>query len=114
MPKVWKILPQKFANLEEQLLFNRGIKTADEKLQFFNPKISDYKDLLNIPGISEAHERIKKALKSNETIFVYGDYDVDGVTASAIVYHALKSLGAKILPYIPHREKEGYGMSKFG
>jgi len=47
-------------------------------------------------------------------IVVFGDYDVDGVTASAILYKALTSLNAKVLPYIPHREKEGYGLSKLG
>lgn len=114
MPKDWKVTKRKFKELKRQLLFNRGIQTKEETKKFFNPKISDYQVLLDIPGIQEAKKRIEKAIKANETIFVYGDYDVDGVSASAIVYHGLKSLGAKILPHIPHREKEGYGMSKFG
>lgn len=107
----WKILPKKSDDLIEQLFINRGIKDRE---QFFNPKISDYLQDLKISGIDEAHKRIKKAIENNELILVYGDYDVDGICASAILYKALTSLGAKVLPYIPHREKEGYGLSKLG
>lgn len=114
MSKQWKLLPQKSNNLVEQLLINRGVKTTLDKKRFFNPKIKDVKKDLEIPGISKSLERIKKALKNGEQMIVYGDFDVDGITASAIVYKSLTSLGAKILPYIPHREKEGYGLSKEG
>ncbi len=110
----WQILPQKSKDLIEQLLFNRGIKTEKEKEQFFNPKISDFEIDLQIPGIEKANKRILQAIKAGELIVVYGDYDVDGISASAILYKALTSLGAKVLPYIPHREKEGYGLSKTG
>ncbi len=109
----WKILPQKSKDLVEQLLASRGIP-REKKDQFFNPKISDFEKNLTIPGISKAQKRIFSAIKSNELIIIYGDYDVDGVTASAILYKSLSSLGAKVLPYIPHREKEGYGLSKLG
>jgi len=114
MPKLWNFLPEHSKILKSQLLFSRGIKTSADKQRFFHPKISDYENLLKIPGQSQAKKRIVQALEKKETIFVYGDYDVDGVTASAVVYHGLKSLGALILPYIPHREKEGYGLSKIG
>lgn len=110
----WKILPKKSEDLIEQLLINRSIKTNKEKEQFFNPKISDYKKDLEITGILDAQKRIFKAIEKNELIIVYGDYDVDGICASAILYKALASLGAKVLPYIPHREKEGYGLSRLG
>lgn len=109
----WKVLPKKSDDLVEQLLFNRGIG-AKEKEQFFNPKISEFEKDLNIPGIEKAQKRILKAIHDKELIIVFGDYDVDGITASAILYKALTSLGAKVLPYIPHREKEGYGLSKLG
>ncbi len=62
----------------------------------------------------KAHKRINQAIKNNELIVIYGDYDVDGICASAILYKALSSLGTKVLPYIPHREKEGYGLSILG
>jgi single-stranded-DNA-specific exonuclease len=114
MPKVWNILPQKSDDLVSQLLINRGITSEKEKELFFNGKLADYEKDLNIPGIKKAFDRIEKAIKNGEQIIVYGDYDVDGITASAILYKALTSLGAKVLPYIPHREKEGYGLSKIG
>ena len=107
----WKILPKKSEVLLEQLLINRGIL---DKENFFNPKIIDYEKDLQIPGIAKAQKRILQAIKNNELIIVYGDYDVDGICGCAILYKALTSLGAKVLPYIPHREKEGYGLSKFG
>lgn len=110
----WKVLPKKSDELVEQLLINRGIETGKEREQFFHPKLADYEKDLEISGIKKAQERIQQAIKKNELIIVYGDYDVDGICASAILYKALTSLGAKVLPYIPHREKEGYGLSKLG
>src|SRR3990167_3151836 len=110
----WKIAPKKSDDLTSQLLLNRGIKTEKERKLFFTPRISDYRQYLEIPGIEKANKRIKEAIQKNELIVVFGDYDVDGICASAILYKALTSLGAKVLPYIPHREKEGYGLSKLG
>ncbi|MBI2597274.1 single-stranded-DNA-specific exonuclease RecJ [Candidatus Daviesbacteria bacterium] len=110
----WEILPSKSNDLTEQLLMNRGINTLKERTKFFHPKISDYKKNLEIPGIGKAVKRIQRAIQNNELIVVYGDYDADGICASTIVYKGLTSLGAKVLPYIPHREKEGYGLSRIG
>jgi len=110
----WKILPQKNEDLEQQLLINRGIKTAVERKQFFDPQLLNFKKDLNITGIEKVNKRIKQAIDNNELIIVYGDFDVDGICASAILYKGLTSIGAKVLPYIPHREKEGYGLSKLG
>lgn len=110
----WKVFPKKSEDLIEQLLINRGIKNDKEKEFFFDPKLSYFQKDLDIPGIEKATKRIFQAIEKNELIVVFGDYDVDGVCASAILYKALTTLGAKILPYIPHREKEGYGLSKTG
>lgn len=110
----WKILPKKSDDLIEQLIVSRGIKTAEEQQQFFHPKILDFEKELQIPGIEKVHTRILEAIKKGELIVVYGDYDVDGISASAILYKGLTALGAKVLPYIPHREKEGYGLSNIG
>lgn len=110
----WKVLPKKSDDLVKQLLINRGVNTKAEQETFFNPKISDHKKDLNISGIEKAVKRIFKAIEKGELIIVFGDYDVDGICACAILYKALTSLGAKVLPYIPHREKEGYGLSKLG
>lgn len=98
----------------EILLENRGIKTKKEKEIFFNPKISDITpDSLgvSIKDLKKAVARIKKATDDKEQIVVYGDYDVDGICASAILWETLSELGAKVLPYIPHRVNEGYGLS---
>jgi len=110
----WKVAPKKSDDLLEQLLINRGIKTKKEKEAFFNPKISDFEKDLEIPGIERTNKRINQAIKNGELIIIFGDYDVDGICACAILYKGLTSMGAKVLPYIPHREKEGYGLSKLG
>lgn len=120
MSKVWKIISSNkepissSEELVEILLQNRGVKTEKEKEEFLNPNLSDFEKDLDIPGIATAKKRILKAIENQELIIVYGDYDVDGVCGAAILYHGLTSLGAKVLPYIPHREKEGYGLSETG
>ncbi len=114
MTKVWRIKEKTTGDLIEQLLINRGIKSEKEKQEFFNPKLNYYSKDLEIPNIEKGLKRIRQAIQKQELIIVYGDYDVDGVCASAILYKGLTSLGAKVLPYIPHREKEGYGLSKLG
>ena len=110
----WKVLPKKSDDLVEQLLINRGLTKKEDQEKFFNPTLSDYKNDLEIPGIEKAQKRILQAINNNELIIIYGDYDVDGICGCAILYKSLASLGAKVLPYIPHREKEGYGLSKTG
>ncbi|EKD91501.1 MAG: hypothetical protein ACD_30C00003G0012 [uncultured bacterium] len=114
MPKIWKVFPKKSDDLKTQLLLNRGLKTPEDIEKFFNPKIENFQKEIEIPGIKKTWERIEKAIKNEELIVIFGDYDVDGISASAILYKALTSLKAKVLPYIPHREKEGYGLSKTG
>lgn len=114
MPKVWKVAPKISDDPIEQLLHNRGIKIEEEKEKFLHPRLEDYKEDLKIPGISQAKKRVEEAIKSGELIIVYGDYDVDGICGAAVLYLGLTALGAKVLPYIPHREKEGYGLSKEG
>lgn len=114
MPKLWKILPRKSNDLTKQLLFNRGLKTKQQITEFFQPNLGKYIKDLDIPGTNKAIIRIKKAVSSQELIIIYGDYDVDGICAAAILYKALTAVGAKVLPYIPHREKEGYGLSNTG
>src|SRR3989344_4016710 len=114
MSKVWKVTPKTSDDLVEQLLINRGIKSEEEKQKFFHPKLEDYEKDLEIKGIKKASKRIQKAIKDGELIIAYGDYDVDGVAGAAILYQGLTAAGAKVLPYIPHREKEGYGLSQLG
>lgn len=112
--KAWQIKPKVSDDLVKQLLFNRGLKTEQEIKQFFNPQLKDFEKELSLAGIAAAKKRILKAVEDKELIIVFGDYDVDGVCGTAILYHGLTAAGAKVLPYIPHREKEGYGLSKEG
>src|SRR3989338_10455864 len=110
----WKVAPRESDDLIKQLLFSRGIKTEEEQEQFFHPKILGFTEELQIPNIEKACKRILEAIKNEELIVVYGDYDVDGICASAILYKGLASIGARVLPYVPHREREGYGLSNIG
>lgn len=98
----------------EQLLFNRDLETQKDREDFFHPRIENYQKEINIPGIPTALKRIDRAKARQELIVVFGDYDVDGICASTIMYKALTEMGAKVLPYIPHREKEGYGLNRTG
>lgn len=100
--------------LEKQLLLNRKVRTEKEKNQFFNPNLKDFEKDFDLSEIDVAKKRILEAIKNNELIAVFGDYDADGICSLAIMYHTLSALGGKFLPYIPHREKEGYGLSKAG
>jgi single-stranded-DNA-specific exonuclease len=86
------------------LLDNRHIK---DKENFLNPKLGDIK----LPNIKKAINLIKENIKNDKNILIYGDYDVDGITATAILWRSLRKLGAKVLPFIPHREKDGYGFN---
>lgn len=114
MSKVWKIADKVSEDLITQLLHNRGIKTEEGKDKFFNPTLAAYQDELKLDGIDQAVKMVKQAITSKSLIVVHGDYDVDGICGAAILYLGLTSAGAKVLPYIPHREKEGYGLSKTG
>ncbi|MBI3887853.1 single-stranded-DNA-specific exonuclease RecJ [Candidatus Microgenomates bacterium] len=88
------------------LLKNRGIKNKNEFLQ---PKFPEFKF-----NLVKTVARIRKAVKNKEKIVIYGDYDADGICSTAIMWEALKEIGANVMPFIPSREKEGYGLSKEG
>ena len=97
------------------LLENRKIKTEKEKKEFFNPtppeKLSVKSLSISQNEINKAIKRIKKALKTKEKVIVYGDYDADGICGTAILWETLYSLGLNVLPYIPERFTEGYGLN---
>lgn len=94
-----------------RLLVLRGVDTAERAKLFFRPQLSDLHDPFLMPGMDEAVRRIQKALANKEKILVYGDYDVDGTTAVALVYSYLKHFTDALEYYIPDRYKEGYGIS---
>jgi len=94
-----------------RILITRGIKSFDEARKFFKPDISDLYDPFILKGLELAADRIIEAIEKHEKILIYGDYDVDGITAISIMYLFLKNLNADVIYYIPERLKEGYGFS---
>ena len=116
----WNVLPPApaqylsgisgFPPLIGQLLFNRGLTepaqlesfiTADKRLSY---------DPFLLPGMAQAVARVYRALLSGENMAIYGDFDTDGITATALLVQGLSSLGAKVTPYLPHRVSEGHGL----
>ena len=96
------------------LLVLRDIKTYSQAKRFFQPSLDSLHDPYLMNGMDEATYRLIKALTENELITIYGDYDVDGTCATAILYLFLKELDANVEYYIPKRLTEGYGISKQG
>ena len=94
-----------------ELLVQRGITTVDEAERFFHPSLRYLHDPFLMPGMDRAVDRLNKALGSKERILVYGDYDVDGTTAVALVYKYIRNFYSNIDYYIPTRDDEGYGIS---
>ncbi len=97
-----------------RLLLKRGIKTATEARRFFRPQLSDLHDPFLMNDMQVAVDRLNQALGRKERIMVYGDYDVDGCTAVALVYKFLSQFYSNIDFYIPDRYEEGYGISRKG
>ncbi|MFH1000464.1 MAG: single-stranded-DNA-specific exonuclease RecJ, partial [Bacteroidota bacterium] len=96
------------------LLVQRGIETFEEARSFFRPELSQLHDPFLMKDMDKAVSRILKAINNKEKILIYGDYDVDGTTAVALVYSFLKKIGANLEFYIPDRCSEGYGISLKG
>ena len=97
-----------------ELLVQRGIEDFDKAKQFFRPSLSDLLDPWLMKDMDKAVKRITQAFDQNESIMVFGDYDVDGTTSVATLYQFLKNIHPTIDFYIPHRYREGYGVSKMG
>ena len=94
------------------LLVQRGIDTVEKAKKFFSPSLRDLHDPFLMKDMEKAVERIEKAVNEEETVMIYGDYDVDGTTAVALVYKFLSQIGHKnLLFYIPDRYVDGYGIS---
>jgi single-stranded-DNA-specific exonuclease len=97
-----------------QLLVQRGITTFDEAREFFRPSLENLHDPFLMKDMDKAIQRIDHAFKNKEHILIYGDYDVDGTTAVALVYTFFKEHYSELDFYIPDRDKEGYGISITG
>jgi len=109
MSKKWKILHKSSEHVIDALLKNRGITDKDD---FFHPKEpQEFHTGIDSSELKKAITRIKKAVKHNESIVVYADYDADGITAGAIMWETIHAMGGNVMPYIPHRMEEGYGLS---
>ena len=116
----WNILPpvpdkylvdtSGFPPLIAQLLYNRGLTEPSKVEAFLTGDKRLLSDPFLLPDMPRAVARIYQALLSGESIAIYGDFDVDGITATAILVQGLTSLGGKAIPYIPHRLTEGYGL----
>lgn len=94
-----------------QILINRGVTEPSEGSTFLQPKLTGLIRPAQMPGIAPAVARVKEAIEKKEKITIYGDYDVDGITAVSILWELLTLLGAQVDYYIPHRIDEGYGLN---
>ena len=97
-----------------KVLINRGINTPEKVQSFIYPKLENLTDPFILKGMVEAVDRILEAFRRNERIMVYGDYDVDGITATSLLFLVLNRLGAQVEYYLPNRLTEGYGLSEDG
>ena len=119
-PKRWEIFPkaprQQYERLSHvnpllvQVLYNRGIADPEDVDAFLASRVR-FDDPFRLLGVPKAVRRIRTAIRSGEPIVVYGDFDADGVTATALLVQTLEAMGARVNPYIPHRVDEGYGLN---
>lgn len=114
----WIFKSEKFRSINnnldkeiEQILYNRGIESKDEVEFFINGTLENLMNPSDLSDVDKGVERILKAKENNETIWIYGDYDVDGITSTSLCYLALKELEINVKYYIPLRD-EGYGLNK--
>ena len=126
MQKRWKILNAdkqesdalqlalKISPVICDILVKRGVITFEESKKYFRPELKDLNDPWLMKDMDKAVERIIRAVNNNEKILVFGDYDVDGTTSVACMYRFLKKIHSDLDFYIPHRYREGYGISKAG
>ena len=101
----------KFPRILKQIVFNRGLGTDAEARAFLKAEPNSNTDPFQLIGMGATVDRIRYALDHSEPIAIYGDYDVDGVTATALLVHALQALGGDVRGYIPNRFDEGYGLN---
>ena len=123
MEKRWRIHPHEpelIRDLEHsvqvpavlaQLLSCRGLVDPQVAREFLDPKLSGLLEPDQLPGVTAAVDRIARAIEADERIVIFGDYDADGMTATAILYRCLRLIGANISYYVPCRLEEGYGLN---
>jgi single-stranded-DNA-specific exonuclease len=97
-----------------QCLLNRGLGGAEESSRFLQPRLKNLADPFLIPNMAAAVDRLLTARQRGELLVIFGDYDVDGVTSTALLTETLGALGWRVERYLPHRLEEGYGLSRDG
>jgi single-stranded-DNA-specific exonuclease len=123
LPKRWKIhhkipkdidrvLGDEFSPMMRQLLYNRGFTESESAAAFIAGEVNFPTDPMLMKGMGTAVSRLHEAVQQGERIAVYGDYDADGVTATALLVEFLSKLGLNVQPYIPNRYDEGYGLNE--
>ena len=99
--------------LVARIMVAHGITSIEEGQLFLTPSLDrDWADPLIIPGMSVVADRVERAIRNHERIAVFGDFDVDGITSTCLLTEALRTFGADVTPFIPHRFDEGYGLSR--
>lgn len=112
--KTWKLRnTKKEMNLIDKMLENRNLLTEEERYSFFNYSLSRLYDPFLLKDMQKAVERIQEAIKKEEKIMIFGDYDVDGTSATAILYDFFQKVGANIHYCLPNRETDGYGLKDY-
>ncbi|MCH2211331.1 MAG: single-stranded-DNA-specific exonuclease RecJ [Fuerstiella sp.] len=123
MPRPWLFQPHQSAAITKlsqqlrlsplvaQVLIARGYQSAEVARDFLSARLADLLDPCRLPGVSQAADRILSAIADQRRITIYGDYDVDGVTATSVLWHCLSLAGATVDYYIPCRIEEGYGLN---
>ncbi len=94
-----------------RLLYNRGIRSRSVAKTYLNPSPDGYTDPYALPDMEPAAGRLLRAIRKREHVGVFGDFDVDGLTGTAIITRTVEQLGGSALPFIPHREEDGHGLS---
>ena len=122
----WSLLPAHPARADDlarqaqvspllaQCLLNRGFAAVEAARAFLQPRLKDLADPFAVPGMDAAVARLFQARERGERVTIFGDYDVDGVTATALLHEVLRALGWPVDCYLPHRLDEGYGLSRDG
>ena len=120
--KAWQVYPEQpelvaavmarhnLPRLVARILLNRGLAAADDILAFLDPSLERLNPPFELPDLEVAAARLGRAVRQGEPVAVYGDYDADGITATAVLHQFLRELGLPCIPYIPDRLTQGYGL----
>jgi single-stranded-DNA-specific exonuclease len=123
MQRQWRIVPHDAPRVEHlirtanlppvvaQLMVSRGVYTSDEAASFLDTKLTGLRDPQELPGVPAATEILVEAIKNKTPVVIYGDYDCDGMTGSAILVNGLRLLGGDVSYHVPNRLEEGYGLN---